>query len=99
MHANLTHIEKNLYDSSNWQARDKRVRLSRYNHIKLCDKKVNTAQFDWVTCAELTNFMYKIKPEELYILSCEKGRGRTMWRSSGFILYIITAMAAVYFLL
>ena len=33
---------------------DKRVRLSRLNQTKLCDKKVNTAQFEWVTCAGST---------------------------------------------
>ena len=33
---------------------DKRVRLSRLNQTKLCNKNVNTTQFDWVTCAGST---------------------------------------------
>ena len=33
---------------------DKRVCLSRLNQTKLCDKKVNIAQFDWVTCTGST---------------------------------------------
>ena len=42
-----------FYDSSENKP-DKRVRLSRLNQTKLCDKKVNTAQCDWVTCARST---------------------------------------------
>ena len=30
------------------------VRLSRTKQTKLCDKNVNTAQFDWVTCVGST---------------------------------------------
>ena len=37
---------------------DKRVRLSRLHQIKLCDNKVNTTQFDWVTCAGSTYIFY-----------------------------------------
>ena len=48
--------------NSNWKCSmvpqtnkpDKHFRLSHLNQTKLCDKKVNTTQFDWATCAGST---------------------------------------------
>ena len=53
MYANLAQNKKNSMIAQTSKP-DKRVRLSRSNQTKLCDKKVNTTQFDWVTCAEST---------------------------------------------